>query len=221
MDRTSVSVGEATKYEILKVNEMQQWANQKARTSMEGELDWTWAAAAVMWCRRLTWADLSRRTSSPPPDSTPPQRTELRCHSSLPLQSGTLPRLPGRSPPVVGSSKPPDKRHSKNEHGKHQGRRLQWHHFQAYPAPLVVPRVVSVQQVTGSLSSVVPAGAAARSVNEPPQHRQAMVAPLRRQLGLHLPDSRLAVESTDFGAQLLPALEHLNREEEKDEVSST
>lgn len=85
--------------------------------------------------------------------------------------------------------------------------------------PLIVARVISVQQVTGSISSVVPRRAAASSEDEAPQHGQAVVAPLGWQLRLQLPASRLAIEPTNGAAQLLAALKHLDVQTEGDTVS--
>ena len=83
--------------------------------------------------------------------------------------------------------------------------------LEQYPGPLVVAGVVSVEQVTGSIPPAVPGRAAPSSEDEAPQHGQAVVAPLGRQLRLHRPASCFSVQPAHVGAQLLPPLRHLQQ----------
>lgn len=81
-----------------------------------------------------------------------------------------------------------------------------------YPGPLVVAGVVSVQQVAGGVSTVVPGRTTTGSEDEAPQHRQAVVAPLGRQLRFHLPASCFTIQPANVGAQLLSTIRHLHKE---------
>lgn len=78
-----------------------------------------------------------------------------------------------------------------------------------YPGPLVVAGVISVQQVAGGISAVVPGQASPGGEDEAPQHCQAVVAPLGWQLGFHLPDPCFTVQPANIGAQLLATFRHL------------
>lgn len=73
--------------------------------------------------------------------------------------------------------------------------------------------VVSVQKVTGSVSTVVPGRAPAGGEDEASQDCQAVVAPLGWQLSLHLPAPRFSVQTGNASAKLLPTLGNLKKQE--------
>lgn len=73
--------------------------------------------------------------------------------------------------------------------------------------------VISVQKVTGSVSTVVPGRAPAGGEDETSQDRQAVVTPLGRQLSLHLPAPCFSVQTGNASAKLLPTLGNLKKQE--------
>lgn len=72
-----------------------------------------------------------------------------------------------------------------------------------YLGPLIVARVISVQQVTRSVFTIVPTRAASCSKDKAPQHCQGMVAPLSWQFRFQLPASCFTVEPANIGTELL------------------